>query len=272
MRSHAQPIREGFVKMSHVFTLAALVALLAAPVGTAVASPPDTAWVEDVHLHPSGPAELLLAYELARDDIQGLDADVDLFALRAAVGFDRAPMDFTPSLGLRQVGALGAQVDHIGLRARYRLAGTPAIPLAVAFGGYRLVPGDEHAHELEQGAAARWVRGGLAVGGELSARERLGGAQTQVELRLAASVTYGVAIDMVRFGVETFALVPVAGPRLSDSAQGAADEDTEALALYAGPSLRLNAEYLWLSGSAAVGRLTGDGAPLLVRATVGVQF
>jgi hypothetical protein len=272
MRSHDTTYRQGFLKVSCVFLSAALVALLVTPAATAVASPPDTAWAEDVHLHPSGPAELVLAYELQRDDIEGLDADVDLFALRAAVGFDRAPMDFSPTLALRQVGALGTQVDHIGLRARYRLAGTPAVPLAAVFGGYRLVPGDEHAHEIEQGAAARWVSGGLAVGGELSARERLAGVQTQVELRLAASVTYGVLVDMVRFGVETFALVPVAGPRLSDSAQGAADEDTEALALYAGPSLRINAEYLWLSGSAAIGQLTGDGAPLLVRATVGVQF
>ncbi|WP_428263477.1 hypothetical protein [Haliangium sp.] len=235
--------------------------------GVASASPPDTLWIEDIALHPAGPAELGFGYDghLASDA-----ADVDLVAVRTSSGFDRAPLELSPSIGLVQRGAGPAQIEHLGLRLRYRLAGTPGVPRAVAFVGYRLLPVGERAHRLEQGAAMRWKSDTMTLAAELSAREVVGGDDTQVELRAGVAFSYGMVIDLIRFGVESFVLVPVTGARISDSALG---DDPEGVAWYSGPSMRINFEdYVWLAGGVGFGGLVGDGAPALVRFNVGTEF
>ncbi|MCG8420468.1 MAG: hypothetical protein MJE77_21245 [Proteobacteria bacterium] len=156
------------------------------------------------------------------------------------------------------------------MRLRYRIAGTTGQPVAALVIGYRLAAFAERRHQLVQGVAARWEKATLAVTGELTVREQLGGdSDNQVEIRTGAAVTHGMVINLIRVGLESFALIPITGPRISDPASSPNDED---VSVYVGPTLRLFAESLWLTASAATGRLTDPGSPLLVRVVLGAQF
>lgn len=232
------------------------------------AVPPDTAWLEDVHLQPSGPPELQLAYGFqgSRDDAA---ADINTVALSSKIGFDRAPLDFVPRIGLLQPDATGVRMDFAELRVRFRLAGTPGEPIAIVYGGYRRVLRGGWDHLLEQGLSGRWLLGNFALAGELSVREGFGERDPFVELRPGLAATYGLALDLIRFGIESFALVPLTGERFSDFGLG---NNPEGVAVYVGPSLRLNLEYLWVSVSTVTGRITRYGASVRARAVVTAQF
>ncbi len=251
-----------------VMALAVTLAMLR--LSPAAASPPDTAWIEDIHLHPPGPAELHFVYDYQETEIADVPFERHLAVVRTAVGFDRAPLDLSPSLGFVQSADV-ARLDHLGLRFRYRLAGTPGTPVAAAFVGYRFHTADDNFHLLEQGVAGRWeVNRSLAVSGELSVRENLGLAvEDQVELRAGAAVTYGVVLNLIRLGAESLVVVPLKGERIFEPGFNGDGED---IAVYAGPSLRLHFEYLWLGLGAMTGKVTGTGAPLLVRAVLGTPF
>jgi hypothetical protein len=260
MVTNASPIRSRFIGLLFlgVFLATSL------PAG---ASPPDTVWVEDIHLHPSGPAELHFGYERGEAPDGGVQADLHRLIVRTAVGFDRAPIDFMPTFGLVQLGAEPARLDHLGLRLRYRLAGTPSQPRAGLVLAYQAPMTSGGAHVLEQGLIGRWGRGALSVTGDVRVSEALG-SDSRVEVRAGAAATVGGFIGLVRGGVEAFALVPLTGARITDAGLGAADDP----AVYLGPSLRLHAEYLWLSASAVTGRIGDKGAPLLLRVILGTQF
>ena len=262
-------IRRFLESVRSVLALAVAACWIVQASGTA-ASPASTVWTEDVLLQPSGPAELAFLYEY-QDALAGaIAADAHLLAVRAAVGFDRAPIDFTPAIGLVQPSGASAVIDHAGLRVRYRLAGTPSQPIAVAILGYRIRPGSDTGHEIEQGAGMRWARGDLVVSGDLHVREELGGPSgTRIELAFGGAVTYGGFLDYIRAGVEVFGLLPITGPRIADAPVGAGSED---LAVYAGPTVRLNVETLWLAVGVATGKLTDDGSPVLVRAVLATQL
>lgn len=233
------------------------------------ASPPDNVWIEDLRLHPSGPAELAITYDYIEPDMDRTNADLDIITLRTASGFDRAPMDFQPSIGLAQGGLGPARLEHVGLRARLRLSGTTGTPKLGLLFGYRLQLFNEHAHDFEQGLAGRLHFGqALALGYEARVRERVGEGG-DVEARIGAALSYTMAIGLVSLSLESFALVPLVGQRLTDQgAGGAADQP----ALYIGPGLRVHLEYLWLDLGAVTGRLLENGADVMVRATLGTQF
>ncbi len=251
----------------------ALASLLVAVSGAQVAwaSPPDVAWIEDVAVHPPGPAELAFEYEYRDAPDSAADQNQHLIALRTASGFDRAPFDLRPGVGFRELAGGGTDLDYVEMRTRYRLVGTPAVPVAVLFLGYQLRPGADSAHQLEQGVAARFEAGPVRVAGEVSAREEFAGpGDTAAELRAGVAVTAGATLGLIRYGVEAFALVPLTGPRLSDVAVGSDNED---ITIYGGPSARMNFEnFLWISLSAVYGGATDAGAPWMARANVGVQF
>lgn len=254
-------------------TVVAIVAAVSGFTPEAAAGPPDTVWIEDMHLHPSGPAELAFAYEYQADPSDadsGGAGDGHLLTIRTAAGYDRVPIDLRPSLGLSQLGDAGAAIDHVGLRVRYRLAGTTSFPkIAVAL-AYQVSPGSGLVHELDQAAIVRWQRGKLIVVGEVGLREQLGGdIDTRVELRAGAAVTGEFAIGFIRLGLEAFTLVPLAGPRISDYALAADGED---VSLYVGPSTRLDFESMWLSAGLITGKLLDAGSPVMVRAVLGTQF
>lgn len=248
---------------------AVALALSAAP-SSIWASPPDQVWTEDLFLHPSGPAELGMLYGLAQP-ANDVAPSVDVVTLRTLAGFDRAPMEWSPSISfVNNFDGLGTQLFSVGLRARYRLLGNPSKPkIAVAF-GYQLMLFAGHEHRLEQRLAGRVQSGqSVSLGWEVGLQEHFGN-QTQVEGRISAAASVGMGLNYVRFSVETFALIPLKGERMTDFEVG---EDSTRYAVYVGPGLRLNLEdYLWLNGSVVTGALVGYGAPVMVRVGVGTQF
>lgn len=235
---------------------------------SALASPTDTAWLEDVYLQPSGPPELQFGYDYYASRRSSLP-DLNAISLRSKIGFDRAPLDFVPAIGLLQDSDGTITMDFVELKTRFQLAGTPGEPIAVVYAGYRRVLRPGWYHLLEQGIAGRWVTSDLAIAGDLSVREGFGPNDTVVELRPAVAVTYGLVLDLIRFGVESFAVIPLTGQRFSDYSVGG---DPEGTGIYIGPSFRMNLEYMWFNISAVTGRLTSDGASIAARATVAAQF
>ena len=237
---------------------------------TSWASPPDQTWTEDIHLHQSGPAELGMLYSVAlRADNFGVPS-IDLVTLRTLAGFDRAPMDWSPSIGLINIDGFGTQLFHVGLRARYRLLGSTGQPTLGLALGYQLTLFDGHQHRAEQRLAGiLHANPSFGLAWEVGLQEHFGD-QIQVEGRISAAATYGFAINLVRLSFETFVLLPLTGERITDFAVG---RDRDNVAIYLGPGLRLNLEnYLWLSGSVVTGALVGGGAPAMVRVAVGTQF
>lgn len=234
------------------------------------ASPPEQAWTEDIHLHPSGPAELRMSYGLSLPEDDYSEPAYDVVTLRTLAGFDRAPVELSPSISLVNVEGFGTQLFNVGLRARYRLSGKTGNPKLALAMGYQLMLVGSHEHRIEQRLAGR-VRPNqnLSLAWEIGLQEHFGN-QTHVEGRVSASASYGVALNLVRLSLETFALVPLVGERITDFAVG---DRRDTFAFYVGPGLRLNFEdYLWVSGSAVTGALVGDGAPMMVRVIVGTQF
>jgi hypothetical protein len=253
--------------LRHVFCALILGrAFVSAPVW---ASPPDSVWIEDTRLHPSGPAELSMIYDFIEPDTDIDGASIDVITLSTLSGFDRAPMDFQPSIGFVQAGLGSVRLEHVGLRARYRVRGTTSQPSLAVVLGYRVQLFGEHNHDFEQALAGRVPLGtSLSLGYELRLRELVGDGG-DVEARIGASLGTTTAIGLVRVNLESFALLPIRGQRLTDYGAGG---NPDAPALYVGPSLRVSFEYFWFDLSAVTGRILPDGADVMVRTTLGTQF
>lgn len=250
---------------------ASVILLFALAPSSVWASPPDQTWTEDIHLHPSGPAELGMIYgaALPADDDFG-SPSIDVVTLRTFAGFDRAPIEWSPSISFVSVEGFGTQIFNVGFRARYRLMGSTGDPEMAFVVGYRLMLAGGREHRMEQRLAGLIkATPAVNVAWEVGLQEHIGN-QNHVEVRASAAISYGFALNFFRVSFEAFGLVPLTGDRITDFAVGA-ERDTPAV--YLGPGLRLNFEdYLWLSGSAVTGSLIGDGAPVMVRVVVGTQF
>lgn len=234
------------------------------------ASPPDTVWVEDIHLHPSGPAELVTTYDYLHPDDETPGSEIDRITLRTSIGFDRAPMDFQPSIGFIQFGDSSALLDHVGLRTRYRLSGSHGQPrLALVFAYQTVLNAREKQHFIETDLAGRhrWGRSGLAW--SFGIRQLASSQEYNVEAHLNAAFSNEFLIDYMHIAIETLVHIPLKGRRITDFGLG---DDSEGVALYVGPTLRLNMEYLWIAGSVMSGSLYGDGTPYMVRTVIGTQF
>ena len=232
------------------------------------ASPPETIWVEDLTLHPAGPAELLVQYDFLDPALDAEMDATDILILRTSSGFDRAPMDWSPSFGVTQTGTGSARLLHVGLRARYRLLGSQGDARMGLVFNYAAMLAGVRAHRFEQRLAGRWRVGSMRLGWDIGLAEQFG-ENIDVEARASASLSWGMVMEYLHVGVESFALVPLVGDRLTDFAIGRA---SDGFALYAGPTMRFHFEYLWLAAGAATGAMVGDGAPVLVRVQLGTLF
>lgn len=258
---------DSFVRLGAV----AIVSLLAADITYCNAAwgapPPDTVWLNAVHLQPAGPAELRFGYRFADAATGGFDRH--RVQLGAAVGLDRGPVDVLPRIDWVQEDGGSTQLDRFGTTVRLRLAGTPGDPTMVAQVGYGFVPSSQF-HRIDVGLTGRLATGGWAFAAGANARTLFAGDRDfALEVDAGVAATYGVALNLLRAGLETFAVIALDGARIIDEGQG---EDPEGVAWYIGPTLRVHAESFWVGVGVATGALAGEGAPFLLRTTVAIQL
>lgn len=179
-------------------------------------------------------------------------------------------LELAPVVRVRQRGVDPLQMHEIGAEARVRAIGEPDLPNLLVYGAYYNDTSLERDHRVLAGGAGRLYFGRLFVSGDLRPSAGLGGDRDDAfELWLGAGAGFMFLPDReLTAGIETLAIVPITGERLSDPTFGAAATSTT---YYYGPSLSFRRGPFWTAASAVSGYLLSDGASdLLVRWMVGV--
>jgi hypothetical protein len=254
--------------MKRSIAAACLSTALFAP--SAWAEPRNTVWLEDVHLLPAGGTALAMTYEYQGADAGALEQGIDLLALRLEAGLSDA-VELTPVVRFRQRGDEAFRLQQLGGQLRWRLLSERDLGHLVVYGGYLNNMSEERDHLFTAGAAGEFELERVFLSADARSTGALGGSlDDTAELWMGAGV--GVALLPARrltVGLETFAIVPLGGARMSDPALSLAGESNS---YYYGPNLSLRAGPLWTAFSAASGYGVSDAASdLLIRWMVGVS-
>jgi hypothetical protein len=238
--------------------------------GSAHAEPRNTVWLEDVRLEPEGNAETALSYEFQAPDLVAIEEGTDLFSLRLNAGVTDA-LEFAPVIRLRQRGNEELRILELGGEGRFRVVGDALEPKLIAYGGYMNDLGEARDHRVFAGAAGRYDISRLLLGADLRASGGFGGEEDDAaELWIGLTAGYSLLPErQLTAGIETFAITPVSGKRISDPTFGAAGES---ISFYYGPTVSLRGGPIWTALSAATGFPVSDAAShLLLRWMVGVS-
>jgi hypothetical protein len=235
----------------------------------AAAEPRNTLWLENVHIEDTNSTETSLIYEYQATDFKAFEEGADLVTLRLHAGLAER-FELAPLVRVRQRGVEPLQLHELGLEGRFRVMGEAQAPKLLVYGAYYNDAGLERDHRLTAGGAGRLEFGRLFVAGDVRPGLGLGGERDDAfELWLGAAAAYMFLPDrQLSAGLETFAIVPVSGERISDPTYGAA---ATSATYYYGPSLSFRQGPFWAATSAVSGYFLSDGASdLLVRVMVGV--
>jgi hypothetical protein len=234
------------------------------------AEPRDTVWLEDVHIEPPESTDTGFVFDYQAADFKALDQGIRWLTLRFAAGVVE-PLEVVPLFRLRQRDGEPLELREIGAEVRSRLLGDAEAPHVLGYGGYRNDLGPERDHHLSAGGAGRYeLIERLFVAGDLRISAGLGGELDAAwETRAGAGIGYSLFPRReLTVALETFALVPLTGSRISDPAFGEAGESAS---FYYGPSVSARLGPLWTSVSMASGYLVSEPASdLLVRWMVGL--
>jgi len=179
-------------------------------------------------------------------------------------------VEVVPLLDLRQRGSEELHLGELGLDVRGRVLGTSEQPMMLAYGGYANDLTRERDHHLRAGGVARYDLDAWFVSADLRLSAALGGELDSAwEAWVGAAAARGFFPDReLTAGIETFAIVPLAGTRVSDPIFGQA---AESRSFYYGPALSLRLDPFWTAASAVTGfGLSNAASELLVRWSVGV--
>jgi hypothetical protein len=246
-----------------------LLALLTLSPGAA-AEQRNTAWLEDVRLQPEGEAETAFTYEFQTPDLKAIEEGTDLFSLRFNAGVVKA-LELAPVIRFRQRGNEALRIHEVGGEARFRAIGDAAVPHLVLYGGYLNDTGADRDHRVFAGGAGRYDISRLLLGADLRASGGFGGDEDDsAEVWIGAMAGYAMLPDrQLTAALETFAIAPLVGRRISDPTFGLAGES---ISFYYGPSLSLRGGPIWTAVSAVTGFPLSDSAShLLFRWMVGVS-
>jgi hypothetical protein len=230
---------------------ALLGALASLAPGMAHAEPATTAWLEDVSVEAPRTTETVLSYTHQLSDMKARGAGFDQLTLALHAGVSES-VAIAPKLGLEQRGTEPLRLSEVGFQARWLAFERAPWPSLMAYGGYSNDLGDARDHLLESGVAARYEYGPLYLNGDVRATSALGGdADTSIETWYGLGAGYAWLHGwLLRAGLESFAILPLKGERLSDPTFGEAAESTT---LYYGPSLAFATSPLWAACSAVTG-------------------
>ncbi len=251
-----------------VSTLATLLAVLTVSAHGA-AEPRSTTWLEDVRIEEPDTTETSLIYEYQATDFKAFEEGTDLVSLRLHAGMAER-LAIAPLVRVRQRGVEPLQLHELGLETRVRVLGAPELPQLTVYGAYYNDTSLERDHRLRAAAAGRLYFGRLFVSGDVRPSVGLGGERDDAfELWLGLGAGFAFLPDRnLSAGIETFAIVPVAGERMSDPTYGAA---AGSATYYYGPSLAFARGAFWVSAAAASSSFVSEGgSELLVRWMVGV--
>jgi hypothetical protein len=251
---------------------ASMLSLLATlmAVGTVGAEPRNTVWLEDIRLEPEGNAETALSYEFQAPDLKAIEEGTDLFSLRLNAGVTDA-FEVAPVVRLRQRGNEELRIHELGGEGRYRLIGDALEPRLIVYGGYMNDLGEDRDHRVFAGGGGRYDVSRLLLGADLRASGGLGGEEDgAAEIWLGLTAGYSLLPDrQLTAAIETFAVTPVGGKRISDPTFG---EAGESISFYYGPTLSLRGGPIWTAVSGVTGFPVSDPAShLLLRWMVGVN-
>jgi hypothetical protein len=252
----------------HASTLTALLAVLTLSAQGA-AEPRSTTWLEEVRIEEPDTSETSLIYEYQATDFKAFEEGTDLVSLRLHAGMAER-LEIAPLVRVRQRGVEPLQLHELGLETRVRVLGDPELTQLIVYGAYHNDTSLERDHRLRVAAAGRLYFGRLFVSGDVRPSLGLGGERDDAfELWLGLGAGFAFFPEReLSAGVETFAIVPIAGERMSDPTFGAA---AGSATYYYGPSLAFHRGAFWASAAAATSSFVSDGgSELLVRWMVGV--
>jgi hypothetical protein len=234
------------------------------------AEPRNTVWLEDVHLQSKGTTETAFVYEFQSPDFNAVEEGVDLFALRLGAGVGEA-VEVAPLGRFRQRGDEALRLHELGAEVRGRILGDVQTPHLVLYGSYLNALSEDRDHHLTAGGSGRYDFDRLFVAGDLRFSTLLGGELEDArEVWIGAGAGYAFLPEReLSAGLETFAILPIAGLRVSDPTFG---EAGEAVSFYYGPSVSLRGGPFWTALSATTGFPVSDAAShLLLRWMLGVS-
>ncbi|HEY6562507.1 MAG TPA: hypothetical protein VI072_34800 [Polyangiaceae bacterium] len=255
------------MRPAHATFAAALAALTCSPL--LAAAPRNTVWLEDLHIEDANAVETSLIYEYQTTDFKAFEAGTDVLTLRLHAGLSER-LELAPVVRVRQRSVDPLQLHELGAEARVRAIGEPDLPNLLVYGAYYNDTSLERDHRMLAGGAGRLYFGRLFVSADLRPSLGLGGDRDDAfELWMGAGAGFMFLPDReLTAGIETFAIVPITGERLSDPTYGAA---ATSATCYYGPSLSFRRGPFWTAASAVSGYFLLDGASdLLVRWMVGV--
>lgn len=236
----------------------------------AAAEPRNTVWLQDAHVEPRGGTETAFSYDFQAPDTGALAEGIDVLSLWLTAGVAER-LEVLPTLSLRQRGEEPLRLHEVGLQARGRVLGEPEAPHLMVYGAYSNDLGDERDHHLLAGATGRYDVKGFFASGDARGSALFGGQLDPTgEFWLGVGVGYGfLAERQLTVGLETFVIVPIAGPRISDPTFGLS---AESVSYYYGPTFSWHADAIWTAVSAVTGFPVSDAAShLLLRWMVGLR-